>query len=241
MRTLIIQSSSDTQRQGWIGSCIASVESWAAGQGYHYRFVGDEIFDLVPRWYRDKVDRRFAIATDYARLVLLQRALDEGYQQALWFDADVLIFDASLRLDFSGTCAFGQEVWVQQHEGRLQARRNVHNAVCGFRQQCPVLPFLAHTTLSLISRVDRDRIAPQMVGPKLLNALHSLCDFALLPGAGALSPAVVHDLCAGGGPALALLRQQSAVTVKAVNVCASLADDTEAAQAVSTLLARGGL
>src|SRR5690606_5614353 len=117
---------------------------------------------------------------------------------------DLLIFDPALTLVFEGSCAFGQEVWIQQPALRLEARRNVHNAVCVFRQACPVLPFLLHTVESLIRRVDPDRIAPQMVGPRLLNALHPLADFALLPQVGALSPEVVTDLVAGQGPALDL-------------------------------------
>lgn len=224
-----------------MADCLASVERWAGAQGHDYRFAGDEIFAVVPAWYRAKVGGKLPVATDYARLVLLQQALASGYDTVIWFDADLLIFDQGLRLDFAGTCAFGHEVWIQQREGRLQARRNVHNAVCAFRRGCPVLPFLIHTIESLLRRVDPERIAPQMAGPKLLNALHPLCDFALLPQVGALSPEVLADLGAGHGLALDLLRQQSPVPVQAVNVCASLAGDAAARAAVGALLARRAL
>src|SRR5690606_22663210 len=174
---------------------------------------------------------------DLARLKLAQMALQEGYREAIWLDADVLVFDRDMQFAFEGSCAFGQEVWVQEHEGRLAARRNVHNAVAAFRQDCVVLPFLIHTVESLIRRVHAEHIAPQMVGPKLLTALHSICGFALLPQVGALSPEVVRDICAGKGPALDLLRRKSEVKPQAVNLCASLIDDAAAEQVIATLAA----
>ncbi|HHX82392.1 MAG TPA: hypothetical protein GX696_05350 [Pseudomonadaceae bacterium] len=223
-----------------MGLCIDSVAQWAAIRGYEHRLVGDEIFDLVPDWYRTKVGRKLPVATDYARLLLLQQALEEGYDQVIWLDADVLVFDDSLSLEFSGSCAFGQEVWVQEVDGRYAAHRNVHNAVCAFRQGCVVLPFLIHTVLSIMRRVHPEHIAPQLVGPKLLTALHSICGFELLPQVGALSPDVTRDMCAGGGLALDLLRRKSEHKPKAVNLCASLIDDAAAEIVIATLLPAAG-
>jgi hypothetical protein len=242
--TLVIQSCSPAQQAGWMHSCLASVQHWAAAQGHDYRLVGDEIFELVPQWYRHKVGDKLPVATDYARLVLLQQALAEaGYQQALWLDADVLVLDQSMQLDFAGTCAFGQEVWVQPRDGKLQVRRNIHNAVAVFRPDCPMLPFLLHCVESLMLRVDPAHIAPQLVGPKLLQALYPLCNFALLPQVGALSPAVVADLCRSGAAAadtaLQLLRQQSVVLPQAVNLCASLISPAEAHTVIEYLQTTG--
>lgn len=239
MSTLVIQSCSPAQRESWISACLASVEGWTSLRGHAYRFVGDEIFDRVPQWYLAKVGNKLPVATDYARLVLMREALDSGYDEVVWFDADLLIFDQNLRLDFDGTCAFGQEVWVEWRDGRLRARRNVHNAVCVFRSGCPVLPYLMHTILSLIRRVDPAHIAPQIAGPKLLNALHPLSDFALLPQVGALSPEVVADLAAGQGAALDMLRRETAVPLQAVNLSASVNGAELAATAVAALLQQG--
>lgn len=235
MPTIVIQSCSERQRQSWMRDCLASVAGWSATQGYDYRFVGDDIFDVVPGWYRAKVGAKLPVATDYGRLVLLRDALDAGYDQAIWFDADLLIFDQALTLAFDGSCAFGHEVWIQPRAGRFVARRNVHNAVCVFRKGCPVLPFLLHTVESLVRRVDANHIAPQFAGPRLLNALHPLADFALLPQVGALSPDVVADLVAGAGPALDLLRKESRVPLQAANICASVNGDAAAEQVVALL------
>ena len=234
--TVVVQSCSAAQQAGWIGTCLDSARQWCDRQGYDYRFFGDEIFRLVPGWYRDKIGNRKPVATDYARLILMQKALEQGYEQVIWLDADVLVFDQSLELEFEGSCAFGQEVWVQAVDETFAARRNVHNAVCVFRKGCPVLPFLVYTVESIIRRIDPQHIAPQIAGPKLLTALHSICGFALLPQVGALSPDVVADMCEGGGPALNLLRRKSVIKPKAVNLCASLIRPQEAEKVIEILL-----
>ena len=237
---LVIQSCSPHRQHGWIGSCLTSVQRWAKSEGHEYCFIGDEIFALVPAWYMAKVSNKLPVATDYARLTLARQALAEGYSEVIWCDADLLVLDPSMTFDFDGTCAFGQEVWVQQKEGRLRARRNVHNAVCVFRRGCPVLPFLIHTVESLMRRVDPAHVAPQMCGPKLLQALHPLCDFAVLPEVGALSPLVVADLCGqGSGKALALMLRQSEVLPEAVNLCASLLAPADAGSLIHTLQTQG--
>lgn len=236
MSTLVIQSCSENQRLSWMEACLASVEQWTQDRGHEYLFIGDEIFETVPDWYREKVGAKLPVATDFGRLVLMRDALKAGYDEVIWFDADLLIFDQALTLAFDGSCAFGQEVWIQQPGMRLEARRNVHNAVCVFRQGCPILPFLLHTVESLIRRVDAERIAPQMVGPRLLNALHPLADFPLLPQVGALSPEVVADLVVGEGPALDLLRKESRVPLQAANISASVNSGQSAKAAVAALL-----
>lgn len=235
MRTLVLQSCSVQQRQTWIKDCLHSVESWAHAKGYTYLYIDDIFFSVVPEWYMEKVGKKLPIAADYARLVFLQRALEEGFDQVIWLDADVLVFDQSLAFDFTGTCAFGHEVWVQERGGRLEARTNVHNAVCVFRQGCVILPFLLHTVMVMMRKVDPMHLAPQFVGPKLLNALHPLCDFALLPQVGALSPLVVADICKGSDGALKLMLQKSRQPPLAVNLCGTLIGADEAAKVISTL------
>ena len=57
-----------------------------------------------------------------------------------------------------------------------------------------VLNFLIHTIESMIARVDPEHIAPQMVGPKLLKALHNLAHFDLESEAGAMSPLLLKAI-----------------------------------------------
>ena len=241
MRTLVLQSCSNTQRETWIKDCLGSVERWAQAKGYTYRHIDDALFTVVPDWYMQKVGTKLPIAADYARLVFLQKALEEGFEQVIWLDADVLVFDQALAFEFTGSCAFGHEVWIQERDGKLEARSNVHNAVCVFRQGCVILPFLLHTILSMMMRVDPAHLAPQFAGPKLLNALHPLCNFTLLPQVGALSPLVVADIGKGGIRAVNLLLCKSTVPPLAVNLCASLISADDAARVIVALTEEGRL
>jgi len=75
----------------------------------------------------------------------------------------------------------------------------------------------------MIARVDPAAIAPQMVGPKLLKALHSLASFHLHPEAGALSPGLAQELVAGAGPLIQRYRAAARPQTKLWNLCGSLA------------------
>lgn len=205
-------------------TCVQSVERWASERGYDYRLWGDDALELTPTWYRAKLGARLPIVADLARLLLIRDALANDYERACWLDADVLLF-APHRLELADNdeCAFGREYWVQKNpDGRWQTRRNVHNAICSFVAGCPVLPFLIRTTERIIARADPEHIAPQMVGPKLLSALHNLTGFELIETIGALSPAVMDDLEQGGGEALGTMLAAAPGPLAGINLCASV-------------------
>ncbi|MGD8420071.1 MAG: hypothetical protein PVJ78_06545, partial [Gammaproteobacteria bacterium] len=109
--TLVIQSHRDPLPHAWLGRCLDSVAGWARAGGFEYRFLGDEIFESIDPPLRDRLGERTAIASDLARLRLLQRGLAEGYRRVVWCDADFLVFrPRELRLpetDFG----LGREVW----------------------------------------------------------------------------------------------------------------------------------
>ena len=75
---LVIQSAAE-QAPAWQQRCMGSVQTWAASQGYAYRFLGDELFEQVPDWYMEKVRGRMPIAADLGRLQWIERLLSEGY------------------------------------------------------------------------------------------------------------------------------------------------------------------
>ena len=224
MRTLVIQSCRDDVAPGhWLRTCLDSVAGWARERGFEYRLLGDEALDSVPAWYRDKTRGRLPIQFDLARLQLIEQALNQGFQRACWIDADVLLFAPQhLHLDY-GDCAFGREHWIERDpQGRIRVRRNVHNAICAFAAGSVVLGFLRHATLRVIERADPEYIAPQMVGPKLLGALHSLVGFDLIESVGGFSPLVLDDLEAGGGAALQAQRAALTAPLAGANLCTSL-------------------
>ena len=225
-QTLVLQSYRTDPVPDWIQQCLESVQSWSREHNHTWRFIDDDLFDLVPGWYMDKTGKG-PIAADYARLVLLKNALSsEEVDQVIWLDADIFVLDNAMQISSGKSCAFGQEVWVQEEQGVMKARKNIHNAVCLFKQQCVVLPFLIETVASIIKRADPDRIAPQMVGPKLLSAL---------PQVGAISQEVAADIQSGQGPALNLLLEKTSVPLQAVNLCASLMTEADASNVIAGL------
>ncbi len=229
MRTLVIQSCRDDVAPGhWLRTCLDSVAEWAQERGFEYRLLGDEALDSVPAWYRDKTHGRLPIQFDLARLQLIDQALNQGFERACWIDADVLLFaPGHLHLHYRD-CAFGREYWVERDaQGRVRVRGNVHNAICAFTAGSAVLGFLQHATLRVIERADPAYIAPQLVGPKLLGALHSLVGFDLIESVGGFSPLVLDDLEAGGGAALRAQQAAHTAPLAGANLCTSLLESRD--------------
>lgn len=227
MKTIVYQSYRTQNVAEWIDTCLDSVRVWAASRGYDYRFIGDDILWRVPEALRDVAGGRMPIITDVGRLLMARELLGGEYGRAVWLDADVLVFDAAgLDIGPEGQggfgYAFGADVWVQMDkDGRLKTHRNVHNALCVFEAGNPMLEFAIHACESVLGRV-AGGVPPQIVGPKLLTALHSIVGFPLIDGVGMLSPLVLRDIVAGGGPALDLMKTRSNGTMCAANLCASL-------------------
>jgi len=222
--TLVIQSYRSKSEPDWIAACLESVRAWATGQGWDYRFVGDEIADRVPDGYREGAQGRWPVITDLARLLLARDALAEGRGRVIWVDADVLVFGAEgPDVTAAGEAGYGfsRELWVQPDGDGLRVYRNVHNALCWFAPGNPVLDFYIHACERIVGRLDGG--APnQIVGPKLLTALHNMLGFPLLDDVGMASPLVARDLAAGGGAALERLIAESPMPLRAINLCASL-------------------
>ena len=106
------------------------------------------------------------IATDLARLYLLQNALQRGYQTVIWCDADFLIFNPG-QFELPETAyALGREVWIQLNaKNKLKAYRKVHNAFLMFRQGNTFLDFYTDTAKRLL-RQTSGQMPSQFIGPK---------------------------------------------------------------------------
>ncbi len=221
---IVLQSSGPVQPE-WLRECLLSVRAWAGECGYAYDFVGDELFERVPNWYREKVHPATPIIADLARLLWVRSVLaDTGHGIAVWIDADTFVIEPQeLRVELQDTCQFGQERWLQlDAQGKPRVYRNVHNAWCAFRRGCPVLPFLIRTTQRLVKRIDARYIAPQFVGPKLLTGLHNIVDFEVNPACGAISPAHARALLDDDRGLLEYLERTAPGPLYAANLCASL-------------------
>lgn len=234
LRTIVYQSCRPANVPGWMAEAISSVQNWSRLRGFEYRFFGDEIFDLVPDWYQQKAGAYKQISTDYARLVIARNLLNEGYDRVIWADADVLVFNPEgLDIELSSGCAFGREVWVQlDGKGKLKAYKNVHNAFCCFCKDSTFLDFYAEACLRIIGR-SNGRLPPQIVGPKLLTALHNIVGFPLIEQVGMISPLVANDIAAGASQAVMKLSTELRVPLAAANLSASLVGQTGGKNQVS--------
>jgi len=252
MKTVVYQSYRTQNVPAWINTCLTSVQDWANGHQFDYRFYDDEIFERVPPWFLEKAGKHLQIATDLGRLLLARELLDEGYDRAVWLDADILVFDpAGFSIPITEEFAFGREIWVQpKTNGGIKVYRNVHNAVSVYCQNNSFLDFYIHSSLRILGRAE-GRLVPQIIGTKFLTAQHNMISFPLLDEVGMASPRVVRDLATGSGPALDLLQKHLHASMRAINLCSSFAGDeidgvalTEPLleQACKTLLAlEGGL
>ena len=208
----------------WQTHCLNSVRQWCAQHEYNYQFLGDELFDRVPQALRSKLAGRTPIIADLARLSLLKEHLESMGGTVLWLDADTLIVNRSWKPDAAASVCFGEEYWLDRDsQGRLKVFKQPHNAFMLFSQGNAVLPFLHQVAHSIIERADPTAISPQMIGPKLLKALHSLAEFPLCPQAGALSPSLALDLVQGGGTTVEAFKVADRPTPCLWNLCGSLA------------------
>ena len=242
--TLVIQSHRVPLPYAWLQPCLDSVANWAQVKGYDYRFVDDQIFDLLEPGLFEKTGTQRVIASDLARLKCLQQGLAEGYACVVWCDADFLIFNPGEFVLREDDFALGREVWVQPGEaGKFRSYVKVHNAFLMFRRGNHFLDFYTDTAARLL-RLNQGRMSPQFIGPKLLTALHNIAFCPVMETAGMLSPAVMRDLLAGAGEALELFHRKSPVALAGANLSSSLTGDeglteTHMQSLIQLLLSRG--
>lgn len=225
--TIIIQSHKQ-DAGSFVEQSVARVRDWAAGMGYEYACIGDELFDLLPDELIEAAHGRLQMAADIARLIWIQNLLDEGWQRVVWLDADVFIFRPDrMDIDVSEGYAFGHEDWMQPGpNGKPRIHRNVHNAILIFTRAGRVtLDFYLQTAVSMLSRAG-PKVPPQFVGPKLLSALHNVVSLPLTHAVGMASPLVLRDLASGGGPAWDMLMAARGEDLAALNLCASMVGNT---------------
>lgn len=174
--TVVLQSYKLPLPSPWIQSCIDSVMHWATLNNYDYQFVDDVLFDYINKSLLDKLKNQIVVATDLARLKLLQSYLNKGYETVIWCDADFLIFSPEEFCLISEQYSLGREVWIQKSntsEQRLTSKTKVHNAFMMFRKNSHFLDFYAETAEKLL-HLNQGAIPPQFIGPKLLTALHNI-------------------------------------------------------------------
>jgi len=220
-KSIVLQSHRSPLPCSWIAHCLASVRDWCVLNHYDYHFMGDALFDWVPADLLRKTQVQRVVATDLARLLVLQNALNDGYDMAIWLDADFLVFNPAQFVIPDETFALGREVWVQyDKQGKLKVYKKVHNAFLMFRKANCFLDFYADTAQRLLAQ-NQGTMPPQFIGPKLLTALHNTAVLPVMEVAGMLSPLVIKDVIKGGGGALDLFVAHSQKPIAGANLCIS--------------------
>ena len=175
-RTIVYQSYRRHDVPAWIAACMARTRAWAGARGHDYRLIGDEIFDLGPDWFRARLAGRKLPLTDLGRLLLARRFLDEGFDRAIWVDADVLIFQPE---GFDVDCGEAgyvlcSEVWwksvaLARVGTVITPSYRFNNCVMGFARGNALLPFYIDSALR-IARHATD-LHDWSLGPAFLTGL----------------------------------------------------------------------
>ncbi len=224
MITHVIQSASPDARPEWLARCLVSVKTWARDRDWTYSCSGDDLFEYVPGEICEKFARQKPLLADIARLNWARRLFDDNanLERVIWMDADVIIFAPDkVEIDPSWDLAVGRQVWIQPDgQGGLKTYRQVHNATLVIHRDSPALDYLRHAAMKIAAQHDGPA-ASQLLGPKLLTALHNITAFDVVESVGMASPLVIRDIISGGGDALTLLRNGTNGDLGAVNLCAS--------------------
>lgn len=252
MRTLAFQSYRPHGVPRFLERSMASVREWARSRGHDYRFLDDRFFDVLPAWYRERVGDNKLVLANLARLVVARQALDEGYDRAIWIDADVLVYVPD-RFDPQSAdgFAFCRETWVERRGFQFVPQFRVNNAVCVFDRGNRMLDFAIWAHEALV-RDRPDRIQQFGTSTTLLTQLYMVSPLPLLHDVALTTPPMLLELAgAGDGPALQTLRRGHGAPMHAANLSGSMigapnegvvATEAHADAAVDRLLrTRGGV
>ena len=252
-KVLVLQSCRPGARTGWIAECMDSVKVWATRLGYTYDAIGDELFQDIPADVRQLLAGRNVNLADLGRAFTARQRLAAGAcDKYLWLDSDLLVFDPErFRVPLTEPVAFCRECWVMpDKQGKLEKREEVNNAVSLYSRGDPFLDFYLEACLRMVRR-EKEALPKLTLGVHILTALNRLYRFGLVYSAPNLSPWVIRDLLAGGGPYLKALRNEHLrwkTPAAAANLCSSLdnmlfgdfrLDDAVFARLVTLLKSRG--
>src|SRR5688500_4692208 len=177
MKAVVYQSFRTENVPPWIEACLGSTRAWAASRGFEYRFIDDEFLGYCPPWYRRAVGNNILLVSDLARLVAARGLLIEGYDRAIWIDADVLVFaPAAFDVETGEDFAFNSELWVNREQERYVGWRRVNNAVCTFDRDNAFLYFYIQSCHRIVGRRHKEGLSvdPLSVGTAFLTPLHEL-------------------------------------------------------------------
>ncbi|MET0270668.1 MAG: hypothetical protein ABW173_09595, partial [Sphingomonas sp.] len=117
--------------------------------------------------------------------------------------------------------ACGRELWVWAQDGALRTRDNPTNALLAFTTRAGLLDWY----LNAAHRILREAPLPVhrlALGPQLLTDVHRLRPLPLIESVATLSPLLIAETIAGGGPGLARHRSGWRARISGAHLCRSL-------------------
>ncbi|MBL8382502.1 MAG: hypothetical protein JNM90_05475 [Burkholderiales bacterium] len=221
MKTVVLQSFRTRDVPRWMDACMQSVRAWAAAQGWAYEFMDDDFFGLAPDWTRWRCKDNHYAVTDICRLVWATRALDAGYERAVWADADVLVFDpAALRLEPGRGHGFARELFLHvAPDGVTTPHHGLSNALMAFERGDDALPTYLELCYAVLRGLPPGPVPRTALGPKLLNALAAKRPLAVIERVGLFSQAILEQVAAGGGALTREYLARSPTRPAAANLC----------------------
>ena len=228
VQAVVYQSFRTENVPPWIDACLRSTREWAASRGFEYRFMGDEFLGYCPPRYRGAAANNVLLVSDLARLIAAGGLLDEGYDRAIWVDADVLVFaPAAFDVETGEDFAFNTELWVNREQGRYVGWRRVNNAVCTFDRDNAFLPFYIQACQRIVAERHADgSLTPLSVGTDFLSGLHQLVPLPLIRSVATFNPLLMADLARGNVEPLRAYRKHFGHPLGAANLCGSLRGQT---------------
>ncbi len=194
-RTLVVQSFRRTDVPDWIQRCLDSVRRWTRLRGFDYAFYGDEFYDLCGADYLARIGGNPRSITNLARLEITRIKLAEDYDQVIWFDADVFVFDPD-RLDVRTDAgyAFSRETWVTKGtDGKAHlAYTSLHNAAFIFTRRQTDLELFIHIIRHIV--MTRSISSNYQVGVRLISGLAYPLDIPAITCVGMFSPDVIDAI-----------------------------------------------
>jgi hypothetical protein len=197
MKTVVYQSFRTAGIPLWIDACMESVRFWAARQGFDYRFYDDSFFELVPPPLRKRASAFKCVQADYARLVAARQLLREGYDRAIWLDADAVVFAPDLfQIKIEQGYAFCREVWLDRMAwGKPHFNLTVNNSVSVFCRDETIIDFYLNVADAILS--GPKTLTPLSIGTDFLLKLQRAHPFTLLTQVGIfgskMASAVLRD------------------------------------------------
>jgi hypothetical protein len=221
MKTVVYQSFRTSNVPDWIQACLDSVKAWAAVQGFDYRFYDDAFFDLVPREYFPRASVHKCILADYARLVAARDLLNEGYERALWLDADALVFaPRQFTVPVDHGYAFCREVWLDRVIlGRPHFKLTVNNALSVFCRDQTIIDFYLDAANAILR--GSQPLAAVSIGTEFLMKLQRAHPFRLVANMGIFGPEMAYRYLENDGRFLQPYLGFQTSEVYAANLCLS--------------------